>query len=300
MAFFNYPFTIIKNTPAIAGEVQTNFDHLLTWIMGNLIQKDGSIAMTGPLVLAPGAPASPDHAANKAYVDGVIPIGVVWEFAGTALPAGWLWCDGATYSNTSQPKLSSAIGRTYTDAAVPTGSFQVPDKRKRVTVGADASEAVVFGLGVKGGQRNSELQSHFHTVPSHGHTASSADAETPNHLHTAGGYNAIGVGDHDHGMGHGSIFWRKYNQGALGVNLRGPGDPYWVGFAETTWYNQGAHGHGLQSTSGAADRSLAHAHGVSVNGSGALQTDAFGAGTSLTDKNLPPYIALNYIIYAGG
>ena len=46
MAFFNYPFHVTKDTPAIASEVQTNFDQLLAWVLANLIQKDGTVAMT--------------------------------------------------------------------------------------------------------------------------------------------------------------------------------------------------------------------------------------------------------------
>jgi microcystin-dependent protein len=285
MASFNYPFNIIKNTPAIAGQVQTNFDSLLTWIMANLIQKDGSVAMTGPLVLAPGVPASPEHAVNKAYVDAAVPIGVVWEYAGTVLPTGWLWCDGATYSTTAQPQLSSAIGRAFTDAAVPAGSFQVPDKRKRVSVGADASEAAVFGLGVKGGQRDGELFQHTHAANTNGGSA-------PDHLHGGPAVDDNMAGDHNHGIGHGGILWQKYNAGVLGINLTGPGSAYWVGLAEVTWLQQGTHEHNLSaSMTGAADRSLVHEHPITVNNA--------GAGTTLTDKNLPPYLAVNYIIRSG-
>ncbi len=296
MAFFNYPFNIVKNTPAIAGQVQTNFNDLLTWIMANLIQKDGSVSMTGPLVLAPGEPAAPEHAANKAYVDGLIPYGVVWEYTGTLLPEGWLWADGAIYSNTAQPRLSAAIGRAFTDAAVPAGSFQVPDKRKRVSVGADASEAAVFGLGVKGGQRDSEVMAHSHVVPAHGHTGSSSPTAVP-HTHTVF-VDDDNAGDHNHGWGHGSIFWHKYPSAALGMNLRGPGDPYWVGMAEATWLNGGTHNHTITGSTGAATET-GHSHTVTINNAAAFATENAGAGTTATDKNLPPYIAVNYIIYAG-
>jgi microcystin-dependent protein len=304
MASFNYPFNIVKNTPAIAGQVQTNFNDLLTWVMANLIQRDGTVAMTGPLVLAPGEPASPDHAANKAYVDAVIPIGIVWEYAGTSLPTGWLWADGATYSNTSQPRLAAALGRNFTDAAVPAGSFQVPDKRKRVSVGADPTDAAVFGLGKKGGQRDSELQVHSHAVPAHGHTASGATngGGWVDHLHHPPSVDDNQIGDHDHNMGHGRSFYWNNNNDVLGVNMRGPGDQFWAGLSATTWLNQGSHNHDFTvGKTGPSDRDLSHNHPltVTVNNAAAFATQDAGNGTTLTDKNLPPYIAVNYIIYAG-
>jgi hypothetical protein len=290
MASFNYPFNIVKNTPAIAGQVQTNFNDLLTWVMANLIQRDGTVAMTGPLVLAPGEPASPDHAANKAYVDAVIPIGIVWEYAGTSLPTGWLWADGATYSNTSQPRLAAAIGRAFTDTAVPAGSFQVPDKRKRVSVGADPSEAAAFGLGVKGGQRNTELQVHSHTVPAHGHTASGSSGEADrNHTHAYSGTTS-GGGNHQHGQpivdnaGPNMSSPSGYGPGNIGT--------FYTGFA-------GDHSHTFSGTTGGFSSQHAHAVYVTVNNAAAFATQDSGNGTTLTDKNLPPYVAVNYIIYSG-
>jgi microcystin-dependent protein len=300
MASFNFPFNIVKNTPAIAGQVQTNFNDLLTWIMANLIQRDGTVAMTGPLVLAPGEPASPDHAANKAYVDAIMPVGIIWEYAGTTLPTGWLWCDGVTYSNTSQPQLANAIGRTWTDAAVPAGSFQVPDKRKRVSVGADPTEAVAFGLGVKGGKRDSEIPVHSHTIPAHGHTAATNGGGTPDHLHGPPSVDDNVAGAHDHNMGHGREFYWHNDNAPLGINLRAPGDSFWVGVSPTVWNNNGGHEHNFSvGNTGAADRALTHDHPVTVVNAPAFATDNAGAGSTLTDKNLPPYIAVNYIIYAG-
>jgi microcystin-dependent protein len=306
MAFFNYPGTIDKNTKAVAAEVQTNFDTLLAWVLANLVQKDGTVAMTAPLVLAPGAPASPDQAANKAYVDAVMPVGVIQAYAGTSLPTGWLWCNGDTYTNTAKPALSAAIGRAYTAAATPAGSFQVPDLSRRFPAGRDYDGAdAAFALGKQdAGQRDSELRAHSHIIPAHGHgsqiSGSTNGGGGVDHLHHPGGYSADG-GGHGHvsNGGHSEVLFRDsaYNTG-YGIPQSGAG-------LAVTWgpLAAGEHHHGLTSTSGAADRSLDHNHtltlGVAVNDKPAFNTQDGGAGTTLIDKNLPPYTVVNYIIYAG-
>ena len=302
MAFFNYPFHVTKDTPAIASEVQTNFDQLLAWVLANVIQKDGTIAMTGPLVLAPGDPGAPGHAANKAYVDAQLPVGMMTEFAGTALPAGWLWCNGDTYTNTSQQKLAAAIGRSYTAAAVPADSFQVPDMRKRSPVGYDATEVAVYGLGVKGGQRNSELLSHGHTTavgtdsPDHAHAIdfmsgasdrSLAHQHHMQHQHPGVGFNNQ-TGFFNRGVWNAGGYGGGVDGGAMGGAHTYPP----TGNADRDWTGaEGAPDHLHRILGGTVGANARHSHSVTVNPN--------GAGTTLVDKNLPPYIVVNYIIYAG-
>jgi microcystin-dependent protein len=297
MAFFNYPATIDKNTPATANEVQTNFDSLLAWVLDNLVQKDGTVAMTGPLVLSPGEPAAPEQAANKAYVDAIIPIGTIWEYGGASLPTDWLWCNGDTYTNTSQPRLAAAIARNFTAAGVPAGSFQVPDKRTRVSVGADAREAAKFGLGVTGGQRNSELQAHFHTVPTHGHGFGGASTQVDlNHQHPVN-IASDGGGAHDHGWSPEPFLYNSPTFSDFG--LAGGGN-----IRTANWSGVGNHTHGVNGHTGYNhfDGGRYHTHGVgtyAVSNAPAFNTQETGAGTTLVDKNYPLYVAVNYIIYAG-
>lgn len=300
MATFNYPFHVTKDTPAIALEVQSNFDQLLAWVLTNLVQADGSIAMTGPLVLAPGAPAAPEQAANKAYVDASNPVGMMSLYAGTSLPAGWLWCDGTVYTNTSQPRLAAAIGRVFSEAAVPANSFAVPDMRKRAPVGADASEAAVFGLGVKGGQRNSELLQHSHSVPAHGHTAGSTVANTDHYHHQQGTFITSDAGSHGHGWSAEPFLYNSSTFSDFG--LAGGGN-----IRTATWASSdnGLHNHSVtisgitQSVWNNNPGGISHGHTITVNDKAAFDTVVAGAGTTLIDKNLPPYVAVNYIIYAG-
>jgi microcystin-dependent protein len=61
--------------------------------------------------------------------------GMVTPYAGMALPAGWLWCDGSSVSRTTYADLFTAIGTTY--GSVDASSFTLPDLRGRVAAGRD-------------------------------------------------------------------------------------------------------------------------------------------------------------------
>lgn len=178
MADFSYPNSIDKDTPAIAAEVQGNFDALRSWILDNCVQVDGSKAMLAPLTLS-GPPSQPDHAVNQAYVSGtVLVVGTIFEYGGSSVPTGFLRCDGATYSTTAQPTLFAAIGRNYTAAAIPQGSFQVPDRRGTVGVGYQAGDQFFGAIGATGGSRDAPLVSHTHTATMTG------SASVNQHTHT--------------------------------------------------------------------------------------------------------------------
>lgn len=56
----------------------------------------------------------------QAYVNGqwvnvadAFPSGVVVEFAGSVVPAGWLLCDGSAVSRTTYASLFAAIGTAF-------------------------------------------------------------------------------------------------------------------------------------------------------------------------------------------
>lgn len=73
----------------------------------------------------------------------IVPPGCIMTFAGTALPSGWLYCDGGTYSRTTYANLFDAIGTTY---GSPSGTtFRVPDLRGRVPVGRDDMGGTAIG-----------------------------------------------------------------------------------------------------------------------------------------------------------
>ena len=62
---------------------------------------------------------------------GAVPSGMVQWFAGPLanVPTGWRYCNGTILATDDYPSLFAAIGRTYTDGAVPAGQFALPDFR---------------------------------------------------------------------------------------------------------------------------------------------------------------------------
>jgi len=95
------------------------------------LQKSGG-NMTGPIVLSADATVAM-HPTTKQQVDAAIaaifPVGAVLAFAKSAVPSGWLECDGSEVSRTGATAgLFAAIGTTY---GVGNGSttFNLPDLR---------------------------------------------------------------------------------------------------------------------------------------------------------------------------
>ena len=104
----------------------------------------------------------------------LIPSGAVIPFAGTALPEGWYWCDGANYSRDTDKALYDAIGVTYGNGDGSTGSFSVPDLRFMTVVGANYgpkpdrwSSSYPHDLGQTAGREDVTLN--VEQIPAHRH-----------------------------------------------------------------------------------------------------------------------------------
>jgi microcystin-dependent protein len=74
-------------------------------------------------------------AAFEASVTG-IPIGTQMAYAGSAAPAGWLLCYGQAISRTTYAALFAIIGVAY-GSGDGSSTFNLPDKRGRVSIGKD-------------------------------------------------------------------------------------------------------------------------------------------------------------------
>lgn len=78
--------------------------------------------------------------------DTVLPAGIIAPFAGSAVPSGWLLCDGRAVSRSAYPKLFAAIATTYGPGDGRT-TFGIPDLRARVVAGADNTHALADTAG---------------------------------------------------------------------------------------------------------------------------------------------------------
>jgi microcystin-dependent protein len=100
-------------------------------------------------------------------VDGV-PTGVVLDFAGATPPTGYLICQGQAVSRTTYSGLFSIIGTTW-GAGNGSTTFNLPDFRRRVTVGSGGTGTSTLGnnLANSGGAEVHTLT--INEIPSHDH-----------------------------------------------------------------------------------------------------------------------------------
>lgn len=96
-----------------------------------------------------------------------LPIGSQIPFAGEKVPNNWLLCDGSELSRTEYADLFAVIGTSY---GVGDGSttFNLPDKRGKVSVGLDSNDTDFDTLGKTGGEATHTLT--IDEMPSHNHT----------------------------------------------------------------------------------------------------------------------------------
>lgn len=114
----------------------------------------------------------------------IVPSGVIFDYAGTSAPSGWLECDGSVVSQTTYANLFTAIGSSWNTGGEGGGNFRLPDFRRRASVGRGGSGTGTLGntVGNTGGEEThalitGELAAHNHTVnitdPGHNHTQNS-------------------------------------------------------------------------------------------------------------------------------
>lgn len=98
---------------------------------------------------------------------GNVPVGAQLPFGGSTPPEGWLLCDGSAVSRTDYADLFAVIGTSY-GAGDGSTTFNLPDKRGRVSVGKNASDADFATVGKDGGEKKHKLT--VNEMPSHAHS----------------------------------------------------------------------------------------------------------------------------------
>jgi microcystin-dependent protein len=153
----------------------------------------------GAAAIAAGAVGGSEIAAGavdvahlaQAVLDAIIPIGSQVAYGGTGDPnSKWLLCDGRFVSQATYPTLFGRLGHTYNAGVDPgNGTFKLPDKRGRVSVGADTMGTAQGAAGRMPNTNRARGQNHGEEQ----HALSVA--ETPTHTHAAG---VLQVVAHDH------------------------------------------------------------------------------------------------------
>jgi len=201
--------------------------------------------------------------------------GALW-FTATP-PANWLICDGSSLDTTVYATLFAAIGYTFGGSGA---NFNLPDLRSRFPMGGGT-------LAATGGEATHVLTAA--EMPAHAHTL--AD---PTHTHVVNQTaHAHGVSDPGHGHGvsdpghhHAGVYVNgagAYNFAASGlqslVNGNTASAPTGIGVVAA------ATGVGVQAANA----------NVSLNPAATGVTMA-NAGGGAAHNNLPPYLAINFII----
>lgn len=193
----------------------------------------GNFKVTG---MANGSAAT--DAATVGQVNGVAPIGMIIDFAGLTIPAGWLLCYGQAVSRTTYSLLFDALGTTFGSGDGST-TFNLPDFRGRVAAGrddmggTDAGRLSFFGSVAKSLGGILGAASHVLTI-----------AQMPSHNH--GGATGAG-GSHNHDVEAGNVI----NSGGTST-----GDVR-IGFAAKTTTTAPDHAHVINAQGGGSAHPIA-------------------------------------------
>lgn len=94
-----------------------------------------------------------------------IPVGTIMQYAGSTAPAGWMFCDGASFDPATYPDLYTVLGTTYGGTS---GAPLLPDFRGRAPIG------VGTGTGLTARNRGDSVGAETHVLtigqmPAHTH-----------------------------------------------------------------------------------------------------------------------------------
>ena len=240
---------------------------------------------------------------NTLNSNSIAPIGsvVMWSGATNSIPAGWLLCNGAAVSRSTFSVLFGVTGTTFGSGNGST-TFNLPNLQDRFALGGGDS----YSRGETGGSKDAIVVSHVHDGTTgdnnRGHTH---DGTTNNndkdHTHEGTTSNS---GAHDHGIddpGHSHEFTAAIHSGDT---ESGDGDNEASNRGldtenATTGISVNSSGSKHSHAFDTDKQSTNHKHtfetdGISQNHKHVFETDT--AGSSGTDKNMPPYIVLGYII----
>ena len=209
---------------------------------------------------------------------GGAPVGqiVAWSGSAGSLPSGYFLCDGSAISRSTYAALFGVVGTTH-GSGNGSSTFNIPDLRDRFIVGASNStgDSSYPGIspGSTGGSADAVIVSH-----SHNHNLSGSTNNAGSHSHNVSG-NSNNAGSHAHNRDK----WGGNFGGSSGATVfRNDAN------GNRSTGNAGSHSHTI---SGNSNNAGGHSHNVSIN-SGSITSQ----GESGTNKNLPPYYSLAYII----
>ncbi len=248
-------------------------------------------------------------------------VGEIKDFAGNSTPSGYVPCDGRALSRTVYATLFNVLGIVYGSGNGST-TFNVPDFRGRVAVGADdmggtrANRLTNLSgasglLGSFGGHQLLQQHDHAFSQRPHSHAITINASGFHGHsgesdIHGGHGHNAIidYNGEHIHQDGREAL----YNHFGGGTQLNQGNFSYtatqFPKFIDANTSSSGNHTHTASISAGGA-----HNHVLYIGGNGSHTHDAFltASNSDITfqasgggnTQNVQPYLAINKIIFTG-
>lgn len=199
----------------------------------------------------------------------VVPVGIIFPFAGTVLPEGYLLCDGSEQLRARYPDLFAVIGYTYGNPATLLGlsTFRIPDLRGRFPLGRDNMDnGTTVPNGADGGSTN---------IDAGGGAANRVTDSTADIVGNSNGREQVALDtsnlpDHKHNLigDSGGTYFVTNNSDGIPLDTgssvgNGPGEPGQSQYLNTT--------------------------------GGVISTGGLNVPVNLMN----PYLTINYIIYAG-
>ena len=143
-----------------------------------------------------------------------VPIGVIVPYGGSEPPNDWLLCNGQELSRLEYADLFAIIGTSY-GAGNGSTTFNLPDKRGKVSVGLNGNDTDFNLIGKIGGEKEHTL-----TVD-----------EMPKHDHALNNYNN-GGNTAGHGvmygweLKHGDEYYQNFNNPNMWSDTSGNSEPH--------------------------------------------------------------------------
>jgi microcystin-dependent protein len=275
---------------------------------GTVLPAGNNVSGTGPQ--GPIGPVGPVGPAGPQGLIGVAPTGAMFMWPTPTAPGGYLLCNGQSVSRTTFPGLFAILSTTF--GSVDGNSFNLPNFSDGIfPIGAGASYPLASTVGSPGyiGEANhvlsvAELAAHAHSDSGHVHYCSGVDHlhSMQGHVHNMDHYHGIVAGQFAHGH---NVYARDYNLvqgtgvtggiviggtsaqfGSVTVESLPAGNTLYASQTNGAWVNTGGPSAG---TTAGSDRSLA----FNSNAAAAAITNT---GSNAGHNNIPPYLAINFII----
>lgn len=170
-----------KSCTEYTGTVPTGYESLSEWnenaninaykiVNGNLVFDSEEDARLQSLWASQQA----NSGTGVGVTGDTLPIGSMIPYGKATPPENWLVCDGSAVSRTTYAELFAVIGTSYGSGDGST-TFNLPNKKGKVSVGIDSSDTDFNAIGKTGGEKTHKLT--VDEMPRHSHKQQGSTTE---------------------------------------------------------------------------------------------------------------------------